>query len=321
MMWIINTGAGPFGPVSDEQLIAMMRSGQLRSGWIAQAGTQNWFPVHQHPAYAAATAGTRSGAGKPIAIIVGVFFVMLALTAVVVIRTMSEVSSKVMSDPRGSSPAPPPVATTPTIDPAAEGEKALAATKAKFDKLYTLKDKYAARPSESMKPLDNGPFSLTGAAPTAFIDWEHPDSISSSDMFDVRFLSEESSLETSCSLASGKSKFQELDADEKNVIGRCAGAKYIVVANMTSLVKPQRTGTGFSGGSASAQIYLFNIDTLSLLGSFAVSAKSSDTVSFNMNGGYDADTKALYKDLGDNLQRAVADRWKALLKSDDFARP
>lgn len=66
-MFYLNRTGQPEGPFSEQQLVEMIRSGQLREGWIAAQGQNQWAPLASVPAFAQALAGpaTSSGYGPP----------------------------------------------------------------------------------------------------------------------------------------------------------------------------------------------------------------------------------------------------------------
>ncbi len=63
-MLYLNRSGNPEGPFTEEQLLEMIRTGQLREGWIAGQG-QPWVPLNSNPRLAQALAAP--GAGAPVA--------------------------------------------------------------------------------------------------------------------------------------------------------------------------------------------------------------------------------------------------------------
>lgn len=53
-MYYLNRTGQPEGPFSEQQLVDMVRSGQLRDGWVALQGQSQWAPLSSVPAVAAA---------------------------------------------------------------------------------------------------------------------------------------------------------------------------------------------------------------------------------------------------------------------------
>jgi hypothetical protein len=60
MHWYINDGRGPHGPLPEPQVLAMIASGQLRGGHVAQHGGQ-WMPMEAYPPFAQALHRARGG--------------------------------------------------------------------------------------------------------------------------------------------------------------------------------------------------------------------------------------------------------------------
>jgi hypothetical protein len=64
-MWTVSVGGRPLGSYSEPQIVQMIQAGQLREAWIAPQGTENWMPLHQNPAFAAALQSGQSMQGQP----------------------------------------------------------------------------------------------------------------------------------------------------------------------------------------------------------------------------------------------------------------
>lgn len=66
-MFYLNRTGQPEGPFSEQQLVEMIRSGQLREGWVAAQGQNQWAPLASVPGLAQALAGpsTVAGYGPP----------------------------------------------------------------------------------------------------------------------------------------------------------------------------------------------------------------------------------------------------------------
>ncbi|HEU5076110.1 MAG TPA: GYF domain-containing protein, partial [Polyangiaceae bacterium] len=63
-MFYLNRTGQPEGPFSEQQLVEMIRSGQLREGWIAAHGQNQWAALTSVPAFAQALAAP-AGYGPP----------------------------------------------------------------------------------------------------------------------------------------------------------------------------------------------------------------------------------------------------------------
>lgn len=64
-MFYLNRSGQPEGPFSEQQLVEMIRNGQLREGWIAAQGQNQWAPLTSVPAFAQALAGPASAGYSP----------------------------------------------------------------------------------------------------------------------------------------------------------------------------------------------------------------------------------------------------------------
>ncbi|HEY6726030.1 MAG TPA: GYF domain-containing protein [Polyangiaceae bacterium] len=62
-MFYLNRTGQPEGPFSEQQLVEMIRNGQLREGWIAAQGQNEWSPLASVPALAQALAGPAASGG------------------------------------------------------------------------------------------------------------------------------------------------------------------------------------------------------------------------------------------------------------------
>ncbi|HZO15450.1 MAG TPA: hypothetical protein VFB62_19395 [Polyangiaceae bacterium] len=222
-------------------------------------------------------------------------------------------------------PAPPAAKTTtakaaPSASASAAAddspEKLQAINKPKFDWHYKMKEIAPATAPGSLKPLDNGPFSFAADAPTVGMDFDSPDSIPSGDVVDYRFMDDLVSTSTVCALAYEATP--PLKDEQIAALKKCANFKYFVKVFVRTLVKPEVVGGQFKKGSMSGDVFVFNIDQKTFLGGFSFQATNSDKVEFkNMAG---EDVEAVQKDLADNAQNAVAERWEALTKTQDFPR-
>ena len=64
-MFYLNRSGQPEGPFSEQQLVEMIRNGQLREGWIAAQGQNQWAPLTSVPAFAQALAGPATAGYSP----------------------------------------------------------------------------------------------------------------------------------------------------------------------------------------------------------------------------------------------------------------
>lgn len=64
-MYYLNRTGQPEGPFSEQQLVEMIRSGQLREGWVARPGQNQWAPLSSVPAIAVALQGGALGGMAP----------------------------------------------------------------------------------------------------------------------------------------------------------------------------------------------------------------------------------------------------------------
>jgi hypothetical protein len=211
-----------------------------------------------------------------------------------------------------------PVGSASAAGPTAAEAKLLASTKKKIETVREREDKLPARVSESLKPLDNGKIVIGGEKPNVAIVWVVPDSISNYDVMDSHF-DESGSTYTSCSLAQYKAKdneWSQVEADKKAALPVCAGFKYVLFARVTGYKKPEDTSdTTFTAGSIATDLFLYNIDTGAPLGSFSARAATSKAFKARSGGLHYA-----AKDLGMNLQDAIAARWEKLTSTKDFPR-
>jgi hypothetical protein len=196
--------------------------------------------------------------------------------------------------------------------------KLQAIAKPKFEWRYKMKEITPANAPGSLKPLDNGPLSFAGDAPTVGLDFDTPESLPGGDEVVLhRFMDDLASATIECALAYEDTP--PLKEEQVAALKKCASFKYFIVIFVRAFVKPEVVGGQFKKGSMSGDVRVYNADQKTFLGGFSFQASSSDKVEYNsaVSG---ADVDAIRKDLADNAQNAVAERWAALTKTQDFPR-
>ena len=198
-------------------------------------------------------------------------------------------------------------------DPSAA--KLQAASKTKIDAIHTREDDLPKKPSESLKPLDNGAFEVGGTKPNVAIIWVVPEALNQFEVMSSYF-DESDHMATTCSLSEDKA-WSELKSDDRTDVEVCAGFKYALFVRVNAYTKPTDNVTDdtFTPGSIDTDVFLYNLDTGAALGGFAAKAASSKRF---LVKGFALD--AAGKDLGQNLQDVIAARWEKLAKTKDFPR-
>jgi hypothetical protein len=208
------------------------------------------------------------------------------------------------------SPAPETSAPKPRGSAAPPQRSAQAVAAPKVKRISDLENAPPPRPSESLKPLDNGPLQVGGDHPTLAIITVVPDRLEKVryDVIDIRF-DESESAETKCYLAMDTAP-SKLTAEQSSALEVCAGFKYVLLLRVKAFKKPEDSSSGgFTPGFVDEDAFLYNVDTGAPLGGFSVKAKNS--VHFKTEA---SELHPAAKDLGWNLQDAIATRFEKLGK-------
>ena len=201
----------------------------------------------------------------------------------------------------------------PAPDPSAVS--VLADAKTKMTAIKAREDSLPKKPSESLKPLDNGAMAVGGAKPNVAILWVVPESLNQFEVMSSYF-DESDHMATTCYVEEDKA-WSDIKSEDRTALEVCAGFKYALFVRVNAYTKPTDdvTNDTFTPGSIDADLFLYNVDTGAALGGFAAKATSSKRF---LVKGFELD--AAGKDLGQNLQDAIATRWEKLAKTKDFPR-
>jgi hypothetical protein len=207
----------------------------------------------------------------------------------------------------------------PTASAAPPKKSAQAVAAPKVKRLNDLERVLPPRPPGSLKALDNGPLKMGGDRPTLAIITVVTERLDkfSLEVIQLRF-DESEAAEVNCHLAMDTAP-SKLTAEESAAFEVCAGFKYVLFLRVKALKMPEDTSSGaFRPGFVEEDAFLYNVDTGAPLGGFSVKAKSSDHFKAEAS-----ETNPASKDLGWNLQDAIAARFEKLAKTDfpHAARP
>lgn len=216
---------------------------------------------------------------------------------------------------RDEPPPPPSITATASAAPAASAR--FAGVKEKLERISELEGKLPARVTEKLKAPPSANAMWAGTRPKLLVAWVVPDRLDEqrSNLTEIRFANS-SSAYVSAYLARDTEP-AKLTADDVRALDSCSEFQTVLFLRPKSYKHPTiaEGTTDFTPGSISADLFLYDLTTNELLGSFSVSAKSSER--FKSRQG---DLHPASDDLSYNLLDAIAARWEKLTKNTDFPK-